>query len=995
MNIQLYVENQLCDFDSKTYITLQKEFDNEAELIVTEVEYSYTIEIPTSVRNKQIFGFIDSFDVSNKFGRIYNAELYVDEMLILKGKLKLSGIDAEYFKGNLYKPASATVSDILGDRQLNEIIPHMKPMNNMTDMTQQNNYVMGMNTTDIPSAKYRDRHVCYPYLLYSLPYNDGQKASTDDLDFYTQRLDFGYHTMNNDNIFPSFNVCSVIKDMFKTEGYNIQGNIFDDEKFKDLYQTFQYSYSDYLDKRLVPYYLSFRGDYDNYRSNNIPASLQVATLWTESDYDVGHDGHFDGTFQYGVDCPLQAGSKNTRLSIISNEQHMLSEGQNYDGYAITIPQDGWYRIHCDGQMSYPDRSGGWKSESNRENVGGTQDRADTTDLSEQPFEFQIKKGYPAENPQLYSFNSFIPCMPTHYSEGASVKCADEHTYIKCMTNERSRLYGKNGKTTYIKEYSDFPTSDFVCGARLGGAWFNTELWGTAGRGGIQRPNRFALKGAGLALPDVTKTLQTRDMDDDGDGDMYFMIAHSDGNNRCEYAEKTAQVLVRQDSYSNFEGYNVIDFGTKRWDTTRNEGAVVYPGAANNSASTSGKYGGKWDINTVVWLEKGDTINIELLIPYHFQGDYQHSTLLRHSKWKDRHEYINRTMVSFNFEMGIISTDKKWIPTDKNPIPTFDYIRSYKETNVNQFLPTLKCNDYLNNLLQTFNLQLTMPNKNTFSIDYAAMNNVMGNVISIDNLANIKDAEFKALDTPSQRQLSWKVDTSETGYYHGNPSPYKTENLPWYNSGYTGSITITNETNTSGSIDKKESSWSYCWYKDIKFVNGLGLSVKEAPIAVLAENTIWDDGNSYMNAQSESLNTSKTMRFFLLGKNVDTSMYKYIEFKYDENNGRDLNCRLVIPSNYIETKQSQGSKRYYMLDYNNSVQNTDGGNKKTITDIFFNLYVQSGYQIDVPIKLTNNLYNRINGGTLIRFNDGLYKVKSIDGHDVTEQDEATLSLLTLK
>ena len=80
MNIQLYIEGKLCDFDKNTYFTLQKEFQDEQELIVKEIEYSYTISIPTSDKNKQILGFIDSFDVPNKFGRVYDAELYVDEI---------------------------------------------------------------------------------------------------------------------------------------------------------------------------------------------------------------------------------------------------------------------------------------------------------------------------------------------------------------------------------------------------------------------------------------------------------------------------------------------------------------------------------------------------------------------------------------------------------------------------------------------------------------------------------------------------------------------------------------------------------------------------------------------------------------------------------------------------------------------------------------------------------------------------------------------------
>ena len=851
MNIQLYVENQLCDFDKNTYFTLQKEFEDEAENIVKEIEYSYTISIPTSVKNKQIFGFIDSFDVANKFGRVYNAELYVDEILILKGKLKLSEIDGEYFKGNLYNPTNTTVSDILGDRNLQEIIPHMKPMNNMTDILQCNNYVMGDQSVDIPNIKYRDRHICYPYVLYSLPYNNAEKAAIDGLDFYTQRLDYGYHTMTNDNVFPAFNVCSVLKDMFKTEGYNLQGNIFDDEKFRDLYQTFSYSYNDYIEKKNVPYYLSFSCNYNNLNIKSfgtddfsIPSTLQVATLWSEDGFESNGGGHFSayasGSYLAGVDCPLVSDNDSSVINIISNEQHMMTKGEEYDGYAIVVPRSGWYKIHCDGWMNYPlerssinrilfyYREDNIYKKDNTEAVGGVKDECDNTSLEQQPFEFQIKKGNPAENPQLYSFNSCIPCMPTHYAQFKTVQ-SDEDEYawsaIKCGTSDSQSFYGKNGKQTYIKDYSDKPTSDFIAGVRLGGALFS-KVYNAEYYEDLQSENRFAYMGECLALPRADKPLTFKTIGDD----KYFMLSKGYYCDDYEYAERTAQVLLRPDAYSNFDGYNKVNFENGTWDTTSNYKARTYSSDdsqtkyTQNYANATDSQRGNWNINTVVWLEKGDNISFELIMPYHYGGRYY----CCHSKWVDRMNWVNNTMVDFRYEMAYINSDKKWQPTASSPIPTFNYLSQHKETNVNQFLPNVKCNDYLNKFLQTFNLQLTMPNKNTFSIDYAAMNDVMGNIISIEGLTNIKDAEFKALDTPSQRQLSWKIDTSETGYYHGNQSPYKVDDYPWYESGYTGGVTITNETNTSGSIDKKESSWSYNWYKDIKFLNGLGLSITGAP-----------------------------------------------------------------------------------------------------------------------------------------------------------------------
>lgn len=1026
MNIQLYVEGQLCDFDNNTYVTLQKEFSDETELIVKEIEYSYTLSIPTSLRNKRIFGFIDDFDVANKFTRVYNAELYVGEMLILRGKLRLTEIDSEYFKGNLYNPASKSISDILGDRQLNEIIPHMKPMNSLSDYRQCNNFVMGINTVDIPTYQYRDRHICYPYVLYSLPMNDADKAIDNMLDFYTQDLRYGNHRISTDNIYPSFNVLSVLKDMFATEGYNLTGNIFGDDKFKDLYQTFQYDYSKWKEERNSPFYLKFNCEYTNLKikgqnNYNIPSTLQLATMWEENEYEEG-DGHFGanfyGKFEAGVDAPLVTDTDNVKINILKNDQHMMKKGETTNGYTIVVPRSGWYRIHCDGKLKYPiERStkNMWAilvgleniyRQENRESIGGVLDEErDNTSLEMHPFEFQIKKGYPMESSQMYSFNGTLPIMPNHYAQFDTVRdYANDYEwamYIKCGTAEKHSLYGKNGRSTIVKEYSDKNISDFIAGARLGGSYFST-FFHREYDGPERSQNRLALMGALMALPRADKKLEFRTWDD---GTKCFKINTGiDGvpyNDQWEYAKNTAQVLVRDDSFSEFPGYNKVNFVTGTWDTTTNYNSRTYlfedqtDAKTKNTASTSDKQNGQWNINTVVWLEEGENINFEVIMPLHFGGHYT----CCHSEWENSENWINATNVSFNYEMGYINSDKKWYPNVITPIPSFDNLSEGRETNVNSFLPTVKCNDYLNNFLQTFNLQLTMVNKTTFSIDYAKMNDVNTEVISIDRLANIKDAEFKTFDLPATRQLSWKIDKNETGYYHGNQSPYNAEVEPWDESGYTGEIVITNEANTSGSISKKESSWSYNWYKDIKFLGGLGMSITGAPISVISAKENWSDEYTYFSAEGDTPKTSSTMRFFFLSKNPDTSLYNYIEFKYDERSrsnstNEDLLCRLVIPSNSVVTKQSSGN-RMYLLDYNSKVSANIQKRVKTITDIFFNLYVQTGYQLNVPIKLPNGVYSKINAGTLIKFNDGLYKVKQIEGHDVTEQEDATLSLLTLK
>lgn len=1064
--IQIYIDNKIIDLDN-TNISLQKEFKDEIENIPTDVEYSYTISIPTTLKNREIFGFIDVFDVGNKFSRLYNAELYVDETLILSGKFKISSIEDGHYKGNLYNPKKKTISDILGDRELKDINPHMKPMNTLEDYDATNNYVYGLDkreerTSGITSWDVEgvaDNHIIYPYMLYGLPLNNTETSS--ELDIYTQNLKYGEHTISDTTIFPSFNVLSVIKDIFATEGYNVKGNIFDGVQsnyFKNLYQSFQYNYDDYNSKRETTFFLDFEGKYSNFikqyydsphhSTSLISPTLQMVELWSQDEWHsaLGEVDLHDGKMYYGVDNPLSCGYVNNyRFRINSDDRHMFKykEGKSdSNAGVIVIPKSGWYRIKADGKMNYPYHGDEefFQEETyhifgilatNGLAVGGTTNQANNTDLSQQPFEFQIKRGVPAENPQLYSFNSFLPCVPTEFVDDDSVLLEDKQTYIKIGENPSQRRYGKNGGVTYINNYSDFQTTDFICGARLGGAWFSSQWEPRPNCGLFPRWNRYMSKGAGLALPDVTKTPIVKRYENEAPSHIYkdpsslhrkvtgdYLLLETD-RPLYEYAEKTAQVMVKRDanalqsSFTNFGGYNELkkENGVYSWDTTTNYGKILYEGAGDCSASTKSVYNGEWNIDTVVWLEQGDTLYMEILMPvnrYGYRSDRDGDC------WEMNDErYINITDLDYHVNIGYLNARQDWKPQIGDGIKSWENISGKTLTNVNQFLPSgIKCNDYLNKFLKTFNLQLTQENADTFRIDSISDVKVSGNIIDIDGMVDANEAEFKPLSSPSTKQLAWKIDQSETGYKQGNQSPYKTENYPWYESGYTGDIVITNETNTSGSLNKTESQWSYSWYKDIKFINAPYSSTPTTfAVNVACGYERYKDGVTFANMADERPETSKTSRLFFVVPLEDyLNVYNkknYIEFKFDEQEilhrkeGQgsviqwrevvDKYCNLLLPTNFIPTMGMNDSIYKSHLDYGNIPIQGD----TSITDKFFDLSVDSGYQIDIPIRLSNQEYANTKNGTLYKLNDGLYKVKSIQGHDVNMEDTSTLSLLTLK
>lgn len=973
--IQLYINGKLCDIDEELDIQLEKDFDNSEEHIIEEAEYSFETDLPITDRNREAFGFVDVFDVGNKFNQVYDAILNVDESNILVGKFILSEINSEYYSGNLYVPAKKSLKDVLGDKKMQDIAPHEFYVSTWDDIKDINTKVI-FNRTD-------DKHIVYPYALYRLPYN----STGSTYPITTQDLSASGSTFTTENVFPAYNVLSVLKDIFKGEGYNLQGNVFDIDKFSELYQSFNYSYKDYHENKNTPYYLSFSCDYNMRTADNTSSTLQEVNLFDEP------------SMTYGTDAFLL--SENSRIYNEVDDYNMLVKGVNSDSRSLIVPKSGWYRMKCIGRMSFP-VTDDWWDQPERVTVCGRNNDADRVDLSQNVFEFQIKKtDSPMSMANLYSFNMATPMCPTnlskenfHYTDagffGIIGVCG-----VKLSYDEARNKFPKNGCTALVKDYSGFDTSEFIAGARLG-SQFSYDGYDDD-RNEDRRSNEMAF----TSLPDPSKATMVKYTDEGGVEHMYMDLystlgLRNEGSDslRLDYGSRTAQVLVRDDSYSNFDGYNKFtpnrngSGGT--WDTSGNERRTYY-GQENSMANTyPDKTSGNWTINTCVWLEEGDMISFEMMTPFNNYRD--ECGWLEFCDWKHYYkEGVTITKVNFDFEMGFVSGDKKYVPTQNNPLPSFNDIRRPQKTNVNQWLGTNKVNDYIENFLNTFNLKLTRVNSNTYSIDTMSNeNDTYGNIINIDEWANVKDAEFKRLDTKNTT-LQWTISTDEEGYVHGNNTrEVKTKRDE---SGYTGSITIESESDTSADEDKIKSNWSYTWMKDITFENGTVAfisGVKEVP--VIGDASLWE--NNYISIVDKDYATDKTPRLFYLDKDPNSKICNYMEVQRYRNDTTipEVKAPLIFCKNYITYKNSLGQMMTFRLDYNNELSTeTD----KTITDIFFNIKNGTQYEVDVPVILPNDIYNRIRANTLVKFNDAIFRVLGIEGHNVNMNDKATLKLITLK
>lgn len=974
--IELYINGKLCDIDEEMDIQLERSFDNDEQHVIEESEYSFEVDLPVTKNNREAFGFVDVFDVGNKFSQIFDAVLNVDETNILRGKFLLEEIDGEYYSGNLYVPASKSLKDVLGDKKMKDIAPHNFYISTWDDIKAINEGII-FNTSE-------DRHIAFPYVLYRLPYNN--TGST--LPVTTQDLSASGSTFTTENLFPAYNVCSVLKDIFRGEGYNLQGNIFGIEKFSELYQSFNYAYSDYHQGKNTPYYVSFDLKYNMRTNDNTSSTLQITDMFQ------------DPSMSYGTDAFLL--SENSVITNEKDDYNMLVKGQTSNARTLVVPKTGWYRMRCNGNMKFPVRNGHW-AQDERTKVVGCYNDADKVDLSQNVFEFQIKKtNTPMSMTNLYSFNCATPITPTNLSK-ESVKDL-EHSIVyrgewnlmalNLSYDEARNKFPKNGATALVKDYSGFDTSEFIAGARLG-CQFSCDAYDNS-RVPDRRCNEMAL----TCLPDPSKTSMVRYEDDGGVEHIYMPlfcrdgIFNTDDAVRYDYGSKTAQVLVRDDSYSNFEGYNKftpnMSASGGTWDTTSAFDRRVYNGQDNNYAYTnSDRFSGGWTINTCVWLEEGDAISFEMMTPYNNYRD--DCGWLETCTWKNRaYAGVTITDVNFSFEMGYVSGDEKYVPTQNNPMPRFDDIRRPEQTNVNQWLGDVKVNDYIENFLKTFNLKLSRINGSTYSIDTMSNeNDTYGNVIDIDKWAHVKDASFVRLNNKNV-SLGWTISTDEEGYKNGNTT--REVKAPRDESGYTGGILIENDGNTSGDEDSIKSNWSYTWMKDIFFVNGdvaFPEGVREVPVVGDAE--LWE--NNFITIEDKDYATDKTQRLFYLAKDPDTKLYDYFNVQRYRNDTTIPEVKAPIPfaRNYLVYKNNLNIRNTFRLDYDNTMStDTD----RTITDIFFNIKRGSQYEVDVPVTLPNEIYGKIRANTLVRFNEGLFRVLGIEGHDVSMNNEATLKLITL-
>lgn len=234
MNIELYINNRLCDIESpeKLGITLKRVFINSSELNVKDAQKSYNISLPATRVNNEIFNYANVEETQGKFKIYGDARLYVNGVLILDGKFRLSEITKDYYRGNLGVPAPLTVKDVFGETMMNQAGRWPVEYNGIDSISE-------TNKKDNPDC-------IFPFVLYGLlnKYDPTGKYYSDIQDEKGNKISYKQiydgNVMNSIKDFPpSMNCIKMLENIFNNAGYTLNGSAIKDERLRNLYVSYK------------------------------------------------------------------------------------------------------------------------------------------------------------------------------------------------------------------------------------------------------------------------------------------------------------------------------------------------------------------------------------------------------------------------------------------------------------------------------------------------------------------------------------------------------------------------------------------------------------------------------------------------------------------------------------------------------------------------------------------------------------------------------------
>lgn len=738
-NIELYINNRLADVDKNLNVRLNRQLINPAELNTKDSQYSYSLSLPATRVNNEIFGFTNVEEIAGKFTRVYVSELIIKGVRIFKGNFRLSGISGDRYKGNLYVPAVKSVKDIFGDFNLNQIPEFRIPFTDFADS------VTSYNTQALSS----DPPVIFPITLYGiLPKISNPGSGYTDREIWDASVRLGMQ-----DIPPSFNLLQILKHLFNSQGYDLQGSVFNDERISKIYFSYRnpieyvqpWNYGRHAKIKVLGEWSSIFN-----KRSGLPQFEKGVNQSSQEDLNIYSVDLFDAT--------------NSKIQIVddpgNNVIYQESTDENGKIWAqtqIRIPSTGFYKVSLNSSVQVYD----------------TGDQIDND-----------------PDTGIYHVGGGTGITSNNFTNGFH---AEEIRLIRDRKKGDFGLTSAKLNGTFYRDNQ--PQNDTFDSENIPKYFPQIGATGILNLIDLVHDPKFLLGFSFGKFP-------TMDHPFDDDIFCQMQTAKPALSWNPSYNDETpARLAVKSDEWIKFgklgntEIIGISPSGKYEIDLINAPSNFAARGMYDDSPAVA-DWSGQGAINSVIWLEAGELLTVATVSP---EGLY------RPPVFDTERGFVSHEL-KFELEIEPFRTDAEWLKVDfaGNGTDTMDWNDTenydFDDINLVGFLPSdMKANDFIDNVVKAFNLRLSQTDVSVFSLDIKQAKATVSNLfVDLDEITSLKDRENTPLGLPSAYIIGFTINKDEEGYF-----------LTEDDGGgefSTGAI--------EGDILEQKSSFSYNWFKNI-------------------------------------------------------------------------------------------------------------------------------------------------------------------------------------
>lgn len=969
--IELYINGHKMDLESQKSLNLRFQsvlYDPE-KISSTQADYSFEFELPSTPNNDKVFDYANNLSKLNKFHQRWSAEVYADGSVIFEGSLTLNGYKHKMYQCNLVSVKTYSLEDIFGEDVMTNI-PWEIPFNGAGDGDYTINYYNSQ-----PDPK-----VTFPLVSYGAfqkaPYNQDEVASD-----YTSKFNLDqYNRWYIESFAPSLNMLETIKKAFEWKEYNVGGNAFSNLFLKDIFMSCNLA----------------DGQAPNYNLGNPKfGKVQLSVGWNTPTNEVAYTQSLNYPyFRIGgqrIGGRAEGSSWNFSeiqvYDILSEGNVTVASSTNMyqpNEHIIVIPADGFYKITLSGTSRLNTSS---SFQANQLYIAYDDDfyhavmgevEIPANGRKFMPFEIQLVRNYDDNIELIKGENNFlltdgVPLHETVY--GGETNIPNYNSFYSAFPHEKAGSCYFGGGSGKLYDWRWEPPTDISrFGDETSRSLYNFEADTNMGY-----------------------------LFNDGDIMAYDPVVNSDfiagftsmGNDN---GGGCASVIKNGYSWSKTVGdrYDALyplqpgywranttfdEYGYPNWNVTTtpsDHNHNTYGASFNYFSSNENVINGQ--IQCLVHLNKNDVLQLYAVQrEYTLDGEQQ------------------RYSVSADYNLTIEAISPK----------AYAYVRGYDANHATDFNDKLELNNFLNNekkisewlqnVIDAFNLEILQNGKNVEINTKKAFDKNIPYAVDIDDRVNSADAEATRINYPKSMAVKYKIDTDEWGFERsavasagGDESILNNDDWKKYgDSGYTV-IQLNDDSYVTNTSDKNL-QFSYTWYDNFNWyeVDYDGqLNPYMTPVTlrlpVISKYTYMIDGYDYGESMKHD-GYGLSQRFWIrptaaqYTHTVDGQTITEIPWVWTETYPRER-VDLYIPSN-IWT----GGTMACNLSYKTT--------EPSILNNFFNItpYLASNY-VDVEVYLSPEEYKSIKNGAMVHFDSDLYIPVSISGYDPSGNNPTEIKMI---